>query len=571
MNEHLHKHVNTPLNSSSCFTKFTGTIEHIPLPEKFTFPFYYDPHPLTLLASQELQDSIQNAINWEHDFGVADDVSDQALGKMFGVLVVKNNHGELGYLSAFSGNIDGHIPDSTFVPSISRFRQKDHFINESYELDQLSKQINKLQDDPKLNAAKIRLDLKTKEYSVKLSEEKREVSNESKKRKVERKKLKLEIEEGAYQILYDEHIQLSINDNFKYKAYSEYITVELAKLQSAYDLLNNKVIALKNQRKSKANELQDWLFAQYDFLNSKKESKNVVDLFKGRIPDVPPSGAGDCAAPKLLQYAYQEGYKPIALAEFWWGKAPSSKVRKHKYYYPACKGKCGPILKHMLGGLDVDSNPLLINPALGKELETVYEDEHLVVINKPAEFLSVPGKHISDSVQERMLEKYPNASGPMIVHRLDMSTSGLMVIALTKTVHKILQEQFKTRKIIKKYVALLDGVLENDSGFIDLPLRLDPDNRPFQLVCYEHGKPSRTKWEVIEKNEKTTKVYFYPLTGRTHQLRMHAAHKDGLEAPIIGDDLYGLKQDRLHLHAEAISFVHPVTKKPVKFEVVAEF
>ncbi len=565
---------------NSCFTHFKSPIENIELPTVFTFPFYYDPHPIALQAAKELQHKIEKEIQWNHDFGLNDQSipkvhaqkSELTLGKMFGVLVVKNKQGQLGYLSAFSGKLEEENLGNIFVPSIyNRFDDQDYFCIESEKLDKLSKQIDKLSADPKLIQAKENYQSKKKEFAEILHAERAIAKKKSKARKHVRNQVASEMDPNDYKILHDNHVQKSINEKFYYKAYEEHLSKKLAKHKSVFDNLNDEIIALKEERKAKSIKVQQWLFDQYNFLNSKGNSKNVVELFKGRIPDIPPSGAGDCAAPKLIQYAYQNEYELIALAEFWWGKAPNSKVRKHKNYYPACRGKCEPILNFMLEGINVSPNPLLNNPAFGKKLETIYEDEHLVFINKPAEFLSVPGKFITDSVQERMLKKYPNATGPLIVHRLDMSTSGLLVVAKSKDVHKVVQDYFKRKKIKKRYVALLDGIIKEDQGFIDLPLRLDIDNRPFQLVCYEYGKSCRTKFEVIERYKTTTKVYFYPITGRTHQLRVHAAHRDGLATPIVGDDLYGIKKDRLHLHAESIAFEHPITKKLLEVQVDAEF
>ena len=259
------------------------------------------------------------------------------------------------------------------------------------------------------------------------------------------------------------------------------------------------------------------------------------------------------------------------MAEFWWGQSPNSEIKKHGHFYPACRGKCEPILGHMLSGIEMDENPMLTNPALGKELPIVYEDEYLAIFNKPSEFLSVPGKNISDSVYERAKTLYPDAKGPLIVHRLDMSTSGLMLIAKTKEVHQHLQSQFLKRTVKKRYVALLDGIVKIPSGEIYLPLRVDLDDRPRQLVCYEHGKTALTYFETIDTKKRQTKVYFYPVTGRTHQLRVHAAHPLGLNTPIVGDDLYGIKGNRLHLHAESITFRHPISKEVVTFQVDAEF
>jgi tRNA pseudouridine32 synthase/23S rRNA pseudouridine746 synthase len=231
-------------------------------------------------------------------------------------------------------------------------------------------------------------------------------------------------------------------------------------------------------------------------------------------------------------------------------------------------GKCEPILKHMLNGIETDKNPFEINPANGKELEIIFEDEHIIAVNKPAEFLSVPGKKITDSVQSRIQSKFSNA---MIVHRLDMSTSGIILIGKNFESYKNLQAQFIKRKVKKRYVALLDGILTAKEGIIELPLRVDLDNRPNQIVCFEYGKPAKTEWKTIEIRNNQTLVHFYPITGRTHQLRVHAAHHLGLNCPIVGDDLYGTKANRLHLHAESITFIHPFSKEEMTIQVEIDF
>ncbi|WP_333877300.1 RluA family pseudouridine synthase [Flavobacterium sp.] len=335
-----------------------------------------------------------------------------------------------------------------------------------------------------------------------------------------------------------------------------------AREQLAY--YTNQINALKEARKEKSSALQQRLFNEYAFLNQYQELKSLGEIFNGN----PPAGAGECAAPKLLHYAFQHDLKPIAMAEFWWGQSPKSEVRKHQQFYPACTGKCEPILKHMLKGMPVDDNPFAVNWAEGKNLEIVFEDDYLLVINKPAEFLSVPGKQVSDSVQTRIQALHPNA---LVVHRLDMSTSGLLLIAKSNAIHKNLQAQFIKRKVKKRYVALLDGFLMENKGIIDLPLRVDLDNRPNQIVCFDYGKPAQTQWEVVERRNNQTMVYFYPITGRTHQLRVHAAHSLGLNCPIIGDDLYGTKAHRLHLHAQSLTFAHPVSKQEMTIAKEAEF
>jgi len=351
----------------------------------------------------------------------------------------------------------------------------------------------------------------------------------------------------------------------KMTAYWNYKTIDA---QKEVDIFEMKINELKELRKQKSNTLQQRLFAEYAFLNGLGESKSLGEIFNNN----PPAGAGECAAPKLLHFAFQNNLKPICIAEFWWGQSPKSEVRKHQQFYPSCKSKCEPILLgNKFKGLEIDKNPFEINPDKGKDIEIIFEDDSIAVINKPAEFLSVPGKQISDSVYARMKTRYPDATGPIIVHRLDMSTSGIMLIAKTEEVYLNLQSQFIKRTIKKRYEALLDGVPTTEEGFVDLPLRVDLDDRPRQLVCYEHGKPAQTIWEVIAVENGKTRVNFYPITGRTHQLRVHASHELGLKTPIVGDDLYGTKSNRLHLHAKSIEFEHPISKKRMQISVDAPF
>lgn len=313
-------------------------------------------------------------------------------------------------------------------------------------------------------------------------------------------------------------------------------------------------------------------------MNIQGAEKSLNGIFNGTVELTPPAGSGECAAPKLLHYAFKHGLKPLAIAEFWWGAPPKSEIRQHKQFYPACLRKCQPILGHMLEGLVVDDNPLLTNPAEGKTLSILYQDEAMAIVNKPAEFLSVPGKEIEDSVYSRMQQTFPNATGPLIVHRLDMSTSGLMVIALTKDAHKQLQKQFIQRTVTKRYVALLAGIPtamadKQAAGQISLPLRGDLDDRPRQLVCHEFGKAAQTHWELshIDEMARTARVYLFPKTGRTHQLRVHCAHSEGLNTPIVGDDLYGTRANRLHLHADLLMLQHPVTREQMRFQIDPDF
>ena len=554
--------------SISIFKYFQTDVSSISLPERFTFPFYYDPHPLALVAAKELQDYLSVQTDFTHDFGI-DGVG---VGKMFGVLIVRNAENELGYIQAFSGMMSSQTVVNGFAPPLYDILDPEgYFQKKTRVLALLTEAIQSLQIDPSRQSMKTQYELIETNYYQKFKEQKAKHKSDKRARKLIREEKQNNIPEEEYKFLLTRHKQESLNAQFLLQSYGEYIDQELALAKVKYLTSSIKLDALKQKRKSKSNALQQWLFDQYNFLNISGEKRNVIDIFRNRVVDVPPSGTGDCAAPKMLQYAFSNGLNPVAMAEFWWGKSPNSEVRKHGNFYSACRGKCEPVLGHMLQGIDVDPNPFLTNQALGKILETIYEDEYICVINKPTEFLSGPGKYVTDSVQERMKDKYPESTGPLIVHRLDMSTSGLLVIGKTKEIYTQLQLQFVKRTVKKRYIALLDGVVTNDKGYIDLPLQLDINNRPYQKVEYEFGKSARTRFEVIERKAGKTKIYFYPVTGRTHQLRVHAAHVDGLNAPIVGDDLYGVKGDRLHLHAESITFTHPVTGEEVTLSVEAEF
>ena len=433
-------------------------------PERFTYPFCYEPHPLCLLAAEEVKSEIARIHPSE--------------GKMFGVLVVESAEG-LSFLAAYSGLLEGHNDWSYFVPSVYDAQQPDGYF-------------------------------KTHE---------REIS----------------------------------------------LTSHLLPLTS----------------KQLSQDLQLWLFRQYRMLNARGEEKDLVDIWHDYHPSsriqrkfpLPPGGTGDCCAPKLLQYAYSQGLKPVCMAEFWWGPSPKGLIRHHGQFYPACSGKCKPVLTWMLQGLDVDPNPEETStPHLIPEI--IYDDEVMAVLNKPSGLLSVPGKTEAPSVAAWAQERWP---GAMTVHRLDMQTSGLLLVAKTAEAYHQLQEQFTTRSVKKKYLAVVEGKPAQLHGIIDLPLSSDPLNRPLQIVDYEHGKRAITEFRVLSTSDDQqpakTLLALWPHTGRTHQLRMHCAHPDGLGCPILGDELYGHKitgaspAARLHLQAQAITFVHPTTARRLHFEL----
>ena len=346
---------------------------------------------------------------------------------------------------------------------------------------------------------------------------------------------------------------------------------ELSKREAAIKGYEEELHRLKQERKTRSAALQLKLFRQFRMQNALGEEKDLCELFAPTPQRIPPAGAGECAAPKLLQYAYLHQLHPLAMAEFWWGDSPVTEIRKHGHYYPACKGKCAPILTFMLQGLDVEENPLTKDKHTGWSPDIVYEDEDLLVVNKPAGILSVPGKEGGRSLIERIRDLYPDAQEWQAVHRLDMATSGLLLFAKNKRTYQHLQAQFKNKTVKKRYVAWLDGIVPSDSGSISLPLCPDWMNRPRQMVNHTDGKPAQTRYEVLCRTEKQTRIAFYPLTGRTHQLRVHAASVEGLNAPITGDELYGTKSDRLYLHAESIEFVHPRTGKRIHIEKSAPF
>jgi tRNA pseudouridine32 synthase/23S rRNA pseudouridine746 synthase len=541
------------------FQPFKTNISGINLPEKFTFPFYYEPHQLSITAAQELQDYLENQTDFEHNFGLEKNQEGLVIGKMFGVLVYQNKNGELGYLAAFSGKLADSNHHKYFVPTVYDMLSKDGFYKKEEDvLNVLNKEIEVLEQNQEYKKAQENLEKILNEAKIDLNRQKEVMKVQKALRNEKRKDANCNIEE------LNKESQL---EKILFKKMAKYWDYKISDAEKEVSSFTNEINQKKEIRSLKSAKLQQQLFDNYAFLNQYQKSKSLGEIFENN----PPAGAGECAAPKLLQYAFQNNLKPIAMAEFWWGQSPKSEIRKHKQFYPACTGKCEPILKHMLLDIEMDENPFLNNTAENQNIEIVFEDEYLAVIHKPHEFLSVPGKNVTDSVYQRVKDLYPNATGPLIVHRLDMSTSGLMLIAKSEEVYKNLQSQFIKRTVQKRYVALLDGIVTKDEGFIDLPLRVDLDNRPNQLVCYEHGKSARTKFEVISRENNQTRIHFYPITGRTHQLRVHASHNLGLNCPIIGDDLYGTKANRLHLHAEEITFTHPINKERITIFEEAKF
>ena len=539
--------------------RFTTSITDIPLPERFTYPFCYTPHPLCILAAKEVQSYLTRQTAWKDEL---------RQGKMFGVLIVQTEHGETGYLAAFSGILAGKNLHPFFVPPVYNLLQPQGFFKiEEENISSINRNIRQLENDKAYAALSAELARTIQSAENILATAKAQLKEAKTAREQRRKEKELNAQEEA------ELIRESQFQKAEYKRLERSWKARITTLQTQTEDWERRISALKSERKTRSAALQQKLFEQFGMLNYRGEVKNLCEIFGQTVHKTPPAGAGECAAPKLLQQAYLHGWKPIAMAEFWWGDSPKTEIRHHGHYYPACKGKCEPILQHMLQGLQVEENPMLKRMQVpSQNLEIVYEDPWLSVINKPAGMLSVPGKEDAVSVYSLMREQYPEADGPLTVHRLDMATSGLMLIAKTKRVHQNLQAQFKNRLVRKRYVALLEGIVPKDKGTVDLPLCLNPLDRPRQMVHTEHGKPAITDYQVLERLDgKRTRIAFYPRTGRTHQLRIHAAHPLGLHCPIIGDELYGEKADRLYLHAEYLEFTHPITGETVRNTKEAEF
>lgn len=538
--------------------RFTTSISDIPLPERFTYPFCYTPHPLCVMAAEEVQHYLSKQSGWQEEL---------SQGKMFGVLIVQTEDGSTGYLAAFSGILAGKNIHPYFVPPVYDLLQPQGFFKtEEENISAINRRIRRLEEDKKYIDLRSDLTQTTQSAQDALSIAKTQLKEAKDKRELLRKTGQLNAKEEA------ELIRESQFQKAEYKRLERSWKDKIASLQVEAGNWEKQIQELKAERKVRSAALQQQLFEQFRMLNYRGEAITLCDIFKQTVHKTPPAGAGECAAPKLLQQAYLHHWKPIAMAEFWWGNSPKNEVRHHGYYYPACKGKCEPILRHMLQGLEVEANPMQQEAERGNEkLNIVYEDQWLLIINKPAGMLSVPGKERQTSIYDLARKAYPEADGPMIVHRLDMATSGLLIIAKDKKTHQHLQAQFKNRSIRKKYIALLDGIVPEDEDTIELPLCPNPLDRPRQMVDTQYGKPAITYYQVLERTDKYTRIAFYPHTGRTHQLRVHAAHPSGLHCPIIGDELYGKKDKRLYLHAESIEFTHPVNGQSMCVTEKADF
>lgn len=529
------------------------------LPLQFPSPFVDSPHSLAATAARRLQAKLENDIPFDHDFFI------DGGGKMFGVLVVRDKQGRLGYLSAFSGMLDDGWTKDGFAEPLFELTAINAFLPQGEQaIAQLVELRRELMESSEYTHAQEQLSsMETHSKRLQLDLQRAHLNNKSA-RKIRREQANLTQDDEALARLSFESQQ----DKRERRVLRVKLLEQVKKAEKGFRVYSEQSNQLEKQYQNISRELQKRVFDCYGINSIGGQSVELQQLFEAKLP---PGGTADCAAPKLLAMAIQYSYQPIAIAEFWWGASPLSGVRHHKQYYPSCRGKCGPLLPFMLQGLDVQITPSLPIDAPAEEPPAVYEDDDIVVVNKPSGMLSVPGIDYADSVELRMQHRYPHATGALMVHRLDMSTSGLLLVAKNAAAHKNLQAQFIERRVKKRYVAILDGVLEKDSGEVNLPLRVEIDDRPRQRVCDKHGKAALTHWEVVDRSDTQTRVWFYPHTGRTHQLRLHASHKRGLAAPIAGDELYGVRSDRLKLHAERLEFYHPVSGEYLCIKVDAPF
>lgn len=551
----------------------------IDFPERMNNPLDYQPHPLCIAVCKELQTYLSEREDWREEIDK---------GKMFGVLIVENAQPasgapEIGYLAAYSGQIGGRSDWDDFVPAVFDYLQPDgYFKTHEAEISGINQSIRKLEANTHMKEAKgLILQLQEeRKHTIAAYQEK--IKKAKAKRDARREAGSLNPEEEAEMVKESQFMKAELRRLKKSLS-------EKTRLETEYEAYQADILSLKQLRKTLSDALQQWLFSQFRMQNHEGESKDLLEIFRdaalrdypqatiatsriAALKMVPPAGSGECCEPKLLQYAYSLGYKPLQMAMFWWGESPKEEIRHHLHFYPACNGKCKPILQWMLPASTFE--PAAVDLSLYNKVETLYEDREIAVIHKPEGLLSVPGKDAAQpSVYALMRSKYPEATGPLIVHRLDMSTSGVMMIAKTEFAYHRLQKAFLNHQIQKKYVAIISGKVIPEKGIISLPLMPDYLDRPRQIVDHELGKEAITEYEVLEPvDDSHLRIALYPKTGRTHQLRVHCAHQEGLNAPILGDPLYGNeKAARLHLHAEEITFEHPLTGKKMTITRKADF
>ena len=538
------------------FHLFDGDVAAVELPRQFTCPFCYEPHRLALMAVEQVQRYVASRADWADEMGA---------GKMLGVLVAGDDEGRLGYLAAFSGNLAGSVHHDFFVPPVyDLLDPQGEFKQGEAQITAINHEVERLEQSPEWAWLKQREADAQRKIADEIGNFKALMALHKQQRDERRAAGNLTAGEQ------EELLNQSRYEKAELKRIRQRLEARLQEIRDEMDVFCRRINDLKTRRKAMSEALQERIFRLFVVSNARGEKRDLVEVFKP-LGTLPPAGAGECCAPRLLNYAYSNGLRPVCMAEFWWGASPVGEVRHHGHFYPACRSKCKPILDFMLQGLDVEDNPLEMPMEDKTPLDVVYDDRWLTVLNKPSGMLTVPGKALEDSLLTRYQAAFPEAQGPVVVHRLDQETSGLVVFAKDKATHKALQQQFENHTIKKRYVAVLDGQVAHDEGLIDLPLMPDVYDRPRQRVDHEQGKPATTRYRVLERSGGMTRIALEPQTGRTHQLRVHCSHPQGLNCPIVGDRLYGTAATRLMLHAQTITLVHPATGCEMTLETPPEF
>lgn len=520
---------------------------------ELNFPYFHQKSPILDLAVNAAQ---------AHLIKLAVDQYQQ--GRMFGVLVAENKTGEHQYLYSYSGE-DTELENAAgFVPNIIKTDQP-NYQAALVQVNLLKQQIEQLTEQT--NQQLKEFESKRLLIEQQLSKAKQQKQHNKKQRHQQRQQAKLQGDQQSYQQLLTELARQSVADKKVLQAVQWQCDEQIAKLEKQIATLKEPLLKLIAKQRDQIEQLNKQLYQNSIIVNAKGVQTSLYELFDGNVPD----GVGKSASVNLLNHAFKRGLIPIAMTEFWWGQSPENEIRHHGQCYATSRTQTEDLFNFMLQGIPVATNPLINIAEQTKDIEIIYKDEHIVIINKPNHMLSVPGREIKDCVQSRMQTMFPEAETDMIIHRLDMATSGLMILALTKQAHRHVQQQFINRTVTKKYIAVLDRKLAQQKGEIDLPLRVDIEDRPRQCICYEYGKTAVTQWQLLDCNEKHSLVAFYPKTGRTHQIRFHAAHAKGLKSPIVGDELYGRSNQRLYLHAEQLTIKHPETNQIMTFDCPSPF
>ncbi|MBR3612197.1 MAG: RNA pseudouridine synthase [Bacteroidaceae bacterium] len=542
------------------FHRFKKDISSVSLLTSFNNPFHYSPHTLCVWAADELRLLLQ---------GNPRLAADAATGKMLGVLVVRNVAGEVGYLAGFSGLLCGSNRQAGFAPPVFDFLAPDgYFKREEAAITAINHKIAEIERSDEYHSA-VEAVAHSECYAHETIAARKQQYAANKKARDEKR-----ASGTATAAELEALIHQSRFEKAELKRLVRHCNEKVEDARAMLQPFTQRIAALAAERKQRSAALQEWLFTQFKVLNGRGERRSLLEIFAAYNGALPPAGAGECAAPKMLQYAYDNNMQPLAMAEFWVGASPAGEVRRDGCFYPSCKSKCYPILSYMLQGIDVEESALERGGENITAIKVVYKDDSLIVVDKPHGVLSVPGIVGGSSVQDWLRSTY-KSNDIFVVHRLDMATSGLLVAARSMDMLKAMQGLFASREVEKRYVALLDGVPVHSEGEVNLPLMPDYDHRPCQKVSFEEGKPAKTIFKLLRNvqcgSSECALVSLQPVTGRTHQLRVHCAHHLGLNVPIVGDALYGSAAERLMLHACYVAFKHPVSGERVELSSPAPF